>query len=415
MNLPLELFIGLRYTRAKRRNHFISFISLISMLGIALGVMALIVVLSVMNGFEKELRERILGMVSHVTVSSFDRRLKDWQSLGERLKTHESVVGSAPYIEAEAMLANLSSVSGALVRGVDPAYEDQVSKIHEHMTFGKLTNLMPGAYGIVLGTGLANTLDVVPGDRITMITPQSTASPIGFLPRLRRFEVVGLFEIGVYEYDRSTAIIHNDDASKLFRLGGDVSGLRLRLANMDDAPLIRGELRDLAGLEYWVSDWTLRHRNYFKAVKTEKTVMFIILSLIVAVAAFNIVSTLVMVVTDKQSDIAILRTIGVSPMSIMGVFMVQGTLIGVVGTLLGLGSGVLIASYIDVIIPALEQFFQTQFLPTGVYPITELPSDMQQSDVIKISLLSFFISIFATLYPALRAAKTRPAEALSYE
>jgi lipoprotein-releasing system permease protein len=415
MNLPLELFIGLRYTRAKRRNHFISFISLISMLGIALGVMALIVVLSVMNGFEKELRERILGMVSHVTVSSFDRRLKDWQSLAERLKTHESVVGSAPYIEAEAMLANLSSVSGALVRGVDPAYEDQVSKIHEHMTFGKLTNLKPGAYGIVLGTGLANTLDVVPGDRITMITPQSTASPIGFLPRLRRFEVVGLFEIGVYEYDRSSAIIHNDDASKLFRLGGDVSGLRLRLANMDDAPLIRGELRELAGLEYWVSDWTLRHSNYFKAVKTEKTVMFIILSLIVAVAAFNIVSTLVMVVTDKQSDIAILRTIGVSPMSIMGVFMVQGTLIGVVGTLLGLGSGVLIASYIDVIIPALEQFFQTQFLPTGVYPITELPSDMQQSDVIKISLLSFFISIFATLYPALRAAKTRPAEALSYE
>jgi lipoprotein-releasing system permease protein len=415
MNLPLELFIGLRYTRAKRRNHFISFISLISMLGIALGVMALIVVLSVMNGFEKELRERILGMVSHVTVSSFDRHLKDWHSLSERLKAHESVVGSAPYIEAEAMLANLSSVSGALVRGVDPAYEDQVSKIHEHMTFGKLTNLKPGAYGIVLGTGLANTLDVVPGDRITMITPQSTASPIGFLPRLRRFEVVGLFEIGVYEYDRSTAIIHNDDASILFRLGGDVSGLRLRLANMDDAPLIRGELRDLAGLEYWVSDWTLRHRNYFKAVKTEKTVMFIILSLIVAVAAFNIVSTLVMVVTDKQSDIAILRTIGVSPMSIMGVFMVQGTLIGVVGTLLGLGSGVLIASYIDVIIPALEQFFQTQFLPTGVYPITELPSDMQQSDVIKISLLSFFISIFATLYPALRAAKTRPAEALSYE
>ncbi len=398
MNLPLELFIGLRYTRAKRRNHFISFISLISMLGIALGVMALIVVLSVMNGFEKELRGRILGMVSHVTVSSFDRRLKNWQSLGERLKTHESVVGAAPYIEAEAMLANLSSVSGALVRGIDPEYEDQVSKIHQHMTFGKLTDLKPGAYGIVLGTGLANTLDVVPGDRITMITPQSTASPIGFLPRLRRFEVVGLFEIGVYEYDRSTAIVHNDDASKLFRLGGDVSGLRLRLADMDDAPLIRGELRDLAGLEYWVSDWTLRHRNYFKAVKTEKTVMFIILSLIVAVAAFNIV-----------------RTIGVSPMSIMWVFMVQGTLIGVVGTLLGLGSGVLIASYIDVIIPALEQFFQTQFLPTGVYPITELPSDMQQSDVIKISLLSFIISIIATLYPALRAAKTRPAEALSYE
>ena len=415
MNLPLELFIGLRYTRAKRRNHFISFISLISMLGIALGVMALIVVLSVMNGFEKELRSRILGMVSHVTVTGFDRRLGDWQALSERLMSHQEVVGSAPYIEAEAMLSNSASVSGAVVRGIEPEFEPQVSEIHEHMKFGKLSDLKSGAYGIVLGTGLANSLDVVPGDRVTMITPQSTASPVGFLPRLRRFEVVGLFEIGVYEYDRSTAIIHNDDARRLFRLGSDVSGLRLRLNDMDEAPLIRAQLRDLAGLEFWVSDWTMRHSNYFKAVRTEKTVMFIILSLIVAVAAFNIVSTLVMVVTDKQADIAILRTIGVSPMSIMWVFMVQGTLIGIVGTLLGLASGVLIASYIDVIIPALEQFFQTQFLPTGVYPITELPADMRQSDVIKITLLSFIISIIATLYPALRAARTRPAEALSYE
>ena len=415
MNLPLELFIGLRYTRAKRRNHFISFITLISMLGIALGVMALIVVLSVMNGFEKELRGRILGMVSHVTVTSFDSQLKDWQLLRDRVISHESVIGGAPYVEAEAMLANLSSVSGSIIRGVDPEFENQVSEIHENMKFGKLSDLKAGEYGIILGTGLANSLDVVPGDRVTMITPQSTASPVGFLPRLRRFKVVGLFEIGVYEYDRSTAIIHNVDASRLFRLNGNVSGLRLKLKDMDEAPLIRNELRDLAGLEYWVSDWTLRHSNYFKAVQTEKTVMFIILSLIIAVAAFNIVSTLVMVVTDKQSDIAILRTIGVSPASIMWVFMVQGTLIGAVGTILGLGLGVLIASYIDVIIPALEQFFQTQFLPTGVYPITELPSDMRQSDVIKISLLSFCISVVATLYPALRASKTRPAEALSYE
>jgi lipoprotein-releasing system permease protein len=415
MNLPLELYIGLRYTRAKRRNHFISFISLISMLGIALGVMALIVVLSVMNGFEKELRGRILGMVSHVTVTSFDNRLQDWQLLRDRVISHDSVVGGAPYVEAEAMLSNLSSVSGSIVRGIDPAFEPEVSEIHQHMKFGKLADLKAGEFGIILGTGLANSLDVVPGDRVTMITPQSTASPVGFLPRLRRFKVVGLFEIGVYEYDRSSAIIHNADASRLFRLGDDVSGLRLKLNDMDEAPLIRSELRDLAGLEYWVSDWTLRHSNYFKAVQTEKTVMFIILSLIIAVAAFNIVSTLVMVVTDKQSDIAILRTIGVSPASIMWVFMVQGTLIGAVGTILGLGSGVLVSSYIDVIIPALEQFFQTQFLPTGVYPITDLPSDLRQADVIKISLLSFCISVVATLYPALRAAKTRPAEALSYE
>ena len=415
MNLPLELFIGLRYTRAKRRNHFISFISLISMLGIALGVMALIVVLSVMNGFENELRGRILGMVSHVTVSSYDGRLQNWQALNDQVRENTAVIGSAPYVEAEAMLSNRSSVSGAVIRGINPELEPQVSKIDQHMTFGKFSDLVPGEYGIILGTGLANSLDVVPGDRITMITPQSTASPVGFLPRLRRFKIIGLFEIGVYEYDRSSAIIHNQDASRLFRLDGAVSGLRIKLNDMDKAPVVRTELRESLSFDYWVSDWTLRHANYFKAVQTEKTVMFIILSLIVAVAAFNIVSTLVMVVTDKQSDIAILRTIGVSPLSIMWVFMVQGTLIGLIGTLFGLASGVLLASYIDVIIPALEQFFQTQFLPTGVYPITDLPSDLHQSDVIKITVLSFFISIIATLYPALRASKTRPAEALSYE
>ena len=413
--MPLEIFVGLRYTRAKRRNHFISFISMISMLGIALGVMALIVVLSVMNGFETELRGRILGMVSHVTVSSFRGPLQDWQSLREQTLEHSEVVGGAPYTEAEAMISNLSSVSGALIRGIDPELETGVSEIHENMEFGELTDLVPGEYGIVLGSGLANSLDVVPGDRVTMITPQANASPLGFLPRLRRFKVVGIFEIGVYEYDRSSAIIHYQDASRLFRLDGGVSGLRLRLDDLDLAPQVRQDLKQRIGLEYWVSDWTLRHSNYFKAVQTEKTVMFIILSLIVAVAAFNIVSTLVMVVTDKQSDIAILRTLGMSPMSIMWVFMVQGTLIGLIGTLLGLASGVVVASHIDVIVPALEQFFQTQFLPRGVYPITDLPSEMKQADVIKITLLSFGISVIATLYPALRASKTRPAEALSYE
>lgn len=414
MNLPLELFIGLRYTRAKRRNHFISFISLISMLGIALGVMALIVVLSVMNGFEKELRGRILGMVSHVTVSSLDDSLKDWRILSDEVRNNDEVVGSAPYVEAEAMLSNQSSVSGAIIRGIDPEFEPQVSEIHSQMTFGKLSDLLPGEYGVVLGTGLADSLNVIPGDRVTMITPQASVSPVGLLPRLRRFKVVGLFEIGVYEYDRSSAIIHADDASRLFRLDG-VTGLRLRLQNMDNAPQVRNQIKTQVGFDYWVSDWTLKHSNYFKAVQTEKTVMFIILSLIVAVAAFNIVSTLMMVVADKQADIAILRTIGMSPTSIMWVFMVQGTVIGVVGTVLGLASGVLVASYIDAIIPALEQFFQTQFLPTGVYPITELPSDMQTSDVIKISVLSFLVSVLATLYPALRAAKMKPAEALSYE
>ena len=385
------------------------------MLGIALGVMALIVVLSVMNGFENELRGRILGMVSHVTVSSYGSPLKEWQSLRAQTLEHESVIGVAPYIEAEAMLSNRSAVSGALIRGIDPQFEPQVSEIHQNMEFGQLSDLVAGEYGIVLGSGLANSLDVVPGDRITMITPQSTASPVGFLPRLRRFKVVGIFEIGVYEYDRSSALIHRQDASRLFRLDGGVTGLRLKLDDLDMAPWVRQDLKNSLGLKYWVSDWTLRHRNYFKAVQTEKTVMFIILSLIVAVAAFNIVSTLVMVVTDKQSDIAILRTLGMSPSSIMWVFMVQGTLIGLIGTLLGLASGVLVASHVDVIIPALEQFFQTQFLPRGVYPITDLPSEMKQSDIIKITLLSFFVSVVATIYPAFRASKTRPAEALSYE
>jgi lipoprotein-releasing system permease protein len=413
--MPLEIFVGLRYTRAKRRNHFISFISLISMLGIALGVMALIVVLSVMNGFEKELRGRILGMVSHVTVTSFRGALKEWDVLREQTLQHPSVIGAAPYTEAEAMLSNRSSVSGALIRGIDPGLETGVSEIHENMVFGTLDELVSGDYGIVLGSGLANSLDVVPGDRITMVTPQANTSPMGFLPRLRRFRVVGIFEIGVYEYDRSSALVHYEDASRLFRMDGGVSGLRLKLDDLDLAPLVRGDLKQSIGLQYWVSDWTLRHSNYFKAVRTEKTVMFIILSLIVAVAAFNIVSTLVMVVTDKQSDIAILRTLGMSPVSIMWVFMVQGTLIGLIGMLLGLASGVLVASHIETIVPALEQFFQTQFLPRGVYPITELPSEMKQSDVIRISLLSFGISIIATLYPAWRASRTRPAEALRYE
>jgi lipoprotein-releasing system permease protein len=341
--------------------------------------------------------------------------LSDWKELRDRVSEQSEVIGAAPYVDAEAMLSNKGSVSGAIVRGVLPQEEIHVSEIHEHMVAGALDDLVAGEYGIVLGSGLASNLGVVPGDKVTMITPQSTVSALGFLPRLRRFKVVGLFEIGVYEYDRSSAIIHAKDASTLFRMGGDMTGLRLKVADMDQAPMVRHELRQQLGPEYWVSDWTLRHSNYFKAVKTEKTVMFIILSLIVAVAAFNIVSTLVMVVTDKQSDIAILRTLGLSPGSVTAVFMVQGTLIGVVGTFFGLLTGIVVASYIDVIVPALEHFFHTQFLPTGVYPITELPSEMRSSDIVRIGVLSFCLSILATIYPALRASKTQPAEALRYE
>lgn len=411
----IEVFIGLRYTRAKRRNNFISFISLISMMGVGLGVMALIVVLSVMNGFENQLRERILGMVSHITVSSYDNRLENWSDLASIVKKNENVIGYAPYVEAEAMLSNRSSVSGAIIRGINPEFENTVSEIHQHMIIGELSDIKEGAFGIVLGSGLADSLDVIVGDRVTMITPQSTISPIGVLPRLKRFNVVGIFEIGVYEYDKATAIVHTQDASTLFRLDGKVSGLRLKLSDMDAAPRVRYELRDQLGVDFWVSDWTLRHSNYFKAIQTEKTVMFIILSLIVAVAAFNIVSTLVMVVTDKQADIAILRTLGMSPRSILAIFMIQGILIGVIGTVIGVVLGVIISLNIETIIPALEHFFQTQFLPTGVYPITELPSDMEWNDVMSIAILSFTMSILATFYPALKAGHTDPAEALRYE
>lgn len=385
------------------------------MLGVALGVMALIVVLSVMNGFENQLRERILGMVSHVTISNYDNRLENWPDLANKVKDNKEIIGSAPYVEVEAMLSNKSSVSGAIIRGVNPSHEMTVSEIHEHMVIGELSDIEEGGFGIVLGSGLADALDVIVGDRVTMITPQSTVSPIGVLPRLKRFKVVGIFEIGVYEYDKATAIVHTQDASKLFKLDGKVSGLRLKLSDMDAAPFMRYELKKTLGLNYWISDWTLRHSNYFKAIQTEKTVMFIILSLIVAVAAFNIVSTLVMVVTDKQSDIAILRTIGMSPRSILAIFMIQGILIGVIGTVIGVVLGVIISLNIETIIPALEHFFQTQFLPKGVYPITELPSDMEWNDVISIAVLSFSMSILATFYPALKAGHTDPAEALRYE
>ena len=415
MNLPLELFIGLRYIRARRRNHFVSFISLVSMLGLGLGVMALIIVISVMNGFEKEFSARLIGMVSHVTISSPNSSIKDWRALSKNLKDNASIIGSAPYVEAEGMLANLSSVSGVLVRGIDPDIEPQVSEIHRHMVFGKLTDLIPGEYGIVLGTHLANSLDVDPGATITMITPQVTSLSAGFQPLLRRFKVVGLFEIGDLKHDRGSAIIHVKDASRLFRLDGGVTGLRLKLNNLDSAPLVTRQLKKEVSSDYWVSDWTKRYGGLFKAIQTEKTTMFVILALIVAVAAFNIVSTLVIMVADKQSDIAILRTIGMSPSSVMCVFMIQGTVIGLFGTLLGLGSGVLITAYIDVIIPALEQFFQTQFLPESNFPLSEVPADMKISDVVKISGLSFLVSVIATLYPAFTAAKTRPVDALSFD
>ncbi|MFO8002960.1 lipoprotein-releasing ABC transporter permease subunit [Thioalkalivibrio sp.] len=413
---PLPIAIGLRYTRAKRRNHFISFISVVSMIGLILGVTALITVLSVMNGFERELRERILGMASHATIQAFDGSLRDWDGLAQRVE-HEDprVLAVAPYVAGEAMLSAFGNISGALVRGIDPAAEQRVARIGEHMIRGSLEDLEAGAFRVVLGYELAAQLGIRVGDSVVLMAPQASVTPAGVLPRMRRFEVTGLFEVGMYEFDRGTAFIHLDDGRAVFQTGEGVTGLRLRLSDMMQAGVIsRDVARSLDGM-FRVSDWTQQHANLFRAIQMEKVVMFIILSLIVAVAAFNIVSTLVMLVTDKQSDIAILRTLGLKPSAVMLVFIVQGVIIGAVGVLLGVAGGVSLALNIDVVVPFIERMTGTQFLSADVYYINELPSELRLQDVLRISGLAFVLTLLATLFPAWRAARTRPAEALRYE
>jgi len=412
---PLSVYIGLRYTGAKRRNHFISFISLTSMFGVALGVMALIVVLSVMNGFEKELRERILGMTSHAFVTGSGGTLKDWQALQELVIDKPHVVDSAPFVEGQAMLSQGSRVRGTMVRGVDPQLEGRVSSIGDKIVQGQFDALKPGSFGIILGADLARAMGVRTGDKITLITPHVSPTPAGVLPRLKRLDVVGVFEIGMYEYDSALAIMNIDDAAKLFKIRGKVTGLRLKLDDVYKAPQITRELLYSLPSNYRAADWTYQHANFFRALKTEKTVMFVILLLIVAVAAFNIVSTLIMMVTDKQADIAILRTLGMKPRDIMGIFMVQGTLIGLFGTLLGVISGVTLAFNVPTIIAKLEEVLGYQFLPGDVYYISSLPSDLHWNDVTVIGITSFVLSLLSTLYPSWRAAQVKPAEALRYE
>ncbi|GJM10977.1 MAG: cell division protein FtsX [Lysobacteraceae bacterium] len=410
---PLELFVGLRYTRSKRSNNFISFISIASMAGIALGVAALITVISVMNGFETELRERILGMVSHATLEARDG-LTDWPTALEVANQNPSVVGAAPYIEQETMMQG-RKVTGAIVRGVDPQMEPLVSEVADQMLVGSLDELQSGEYNIVLGIGLAIRLRADVGDSILVYAPQIRTSAIGVLPQVRKFKVVGVFEAGMHEYDSALAFMHMDDAARLFRLGEAVSGIRLKLDDLFAARRVARELTPQMPEAVMVVDWTQRNANFFRAVKMEKTVMFVILSLIVGVAAFNIVSTLVMVVQDKRGDIAILRTLGASPASILGVFMVQGILIGVIGTLLGTVGGIALASNVDVIVPWLERQFSVDFLSADVYYITDLPSELKMKDVLSICGLSFVLSALATLYPAWRGARTDPAAALRYE
>lgn len=411
-----ELFIGLRYTRAKRRNHFISFISLISLLGITLGMTALITVMSVMNGFHKEVRTRILGVASHIQVSGVNERLADWQGVADEASQHSQVEAAAPYVSAQGMVSFDQVVRGVLVRGILPNTEDKVADFSQMMVSGKLNNLAPGEFGIVIGTELARTLGVSKGDKIVLISPQGQMTPVGILPRLKQFTIAGIFEAGHFEYDSSLVLIHIADAQKLYRMkGGQVSGVRLKLHDLFQAPQVVRELAPIISSNTYISDWTSQHANYFRAIQIEKRMLSLILALIIAVAAFNIVSTLVMAVTDKQPDIAILRTLGASPRSIMKIFIVQGTLIGVFGTVLGVIGGVLLAFNVDSVIALIEYLFTVQFLSREVYYISKIPSDPHLVDIVTVAIVSFGLTILATIYPSYRASKVNPAEALRYE
>jgi lipoprotein-releasing system permease protein len=410
-----EFFIGMRYTRARQRTRFISVISLISTIGIALGMTVLITVLSVMNGFQREIRTRILGVASHVQVSGPDNQLANWQPVAQQAARHPQVLAVAPYVSAQGLLTNGSAVRGAFVRGIAPELEAGVSDVGAHMKRGSLDALRPGEFGIVLGLELARALGVVPGEKVVLVAPQGQVTPAGILPRLKQFTVVGIFGVDHYEYDSGLALVHLDDAQKLFRFDDAVSGVRLKLKDLFQSITVSRELAQQLGPNVYLSDWTMQHANFFRAVQIEKRMMFLIIFLIIAVAAFNIISSLVMAVKDKQSDIAILRTLGAAPRSITKIFMVQGAVIGIVGTVLGLVGGVSLALNVDVVVPFIENLFGIKFLAKDVYYISDLPSDLQMPDVVITGVVSLVLSLLATIYPSYRAAKVNPAEALRYE
>lgn len=414
--LPFEWLLGLRYIRARRRNGFISFISMSSMIGIALGVTALITVMSIMNGFQEELRERILGMTAHMTISQANNSLQNWPVLYETVKQHPEVVGAAPNIEEQGMLSYQQRVKGVIVRGIEPSIEPEVSDIESNMLHGGLNDLESKSFNIILGFDLAQNLGVTIGDKVTLIAPQGTISPVGVLPRIKRLTVVGLFKAGMYEYDSGMAFVHIDDAATIFKYADhQVTGLQLKLTDLFIVGQVRHELGAVLKQDYYIRDWTQQHTNFFKAVQMEKRMMFIVLALIIMVAAFNIVSTMVMVVTDKQKAIAVLRTIGASPMSVQTIFMIQGLVIGILGALLGLLGGITLSLNIDVIVPFIEKVFGFQFFPAEIYYISEVPSKLAWSDVWAVSGVAFVLTLLATLYPAWRASRVQPAEALRYE
>jgi lipoprotein-releasing system permease protein len=418
MQVPFEFLVGLRYMRASRRagrrDGFISFISALSVTGIGLGVAALIAVLSVMNGFQKEVRDRMLGVLSHIEIFAARGAMSDWPRVLADIKKHPLVIDGAPFVAGQAMLSLDSSVRGVIVRGIDPSLEPRVTELAQRMAKGQLENLTPGSFGVALGRELASQWLLSVGDRVTLIAPQGTATPAGFMPRLRQLTVVAVFDSGHYEYDSSLLLMHHEDASRLFRVDG-VSGIRLLTRDMMAAPAVARELARALPADLLVRDWSSENRNWFAAVQIEKRMMFIILTLIIAVAAFNLVSMLVMTVTDKQADIAILRTIGASPASIMKIFIIQGSGVGLLGTLLGVIAGTLLALNVGPVVATVESWFGLQVLPKGVYFIDHLPSDLHVADVLRIGLTSCVLALASTIYPSLRAASVRPAEALRYE
>jgi lipoprotein-releasing system permease protein len=418
MQTPYELILGWRYTRAgraTRRNGFISFISGVSMLGIALGVAALIIVLSVMNGFQKEVRDRMLGVLSHIEVfEPGGQAIPNLAGTLAAIERHPEVLGAAPFVGAQALIARGEDMKGALVRGIDPALEPQVTDLVADLADTVLPRLVPGAFGVILGGELARSLGVAQGDTVTLIAPSGQVTPAGVVPRIRQMTVVGVFDSGHFEYDSALALLHMDDAARIFRVEG-ATGVRVKIKDLHAAREVAISMAAELDPGLLVRDWTRQNRTWFAAVQLEKRMMFIILTLIVAVAAFNLVSTLVMTVTDKHADIAILRTLGASPQSIMGIFMVQGAMVGIIGTGLGLVLGLGVAFNIDTLVPALERALGASFLPQDIYLISRMPSDPQQSDILPIALISLALSFVATIYPSWRASRVNPAEALRYE
>ncbi len=418
MQVPYELLLGWRYTRAgraARRNGFISFISGVSMLGISLGVAALIIVLSVMNGFQKEVRDRMLGVVSHIEIyGAGGLPLADPQQTMEQARRQPQVQAAAPFVATQALLARGEDMRGTLVRGIDPALEPDITELARKLKDGPFARLVPGEFGLVVGAELARQMGLREGDAVTLIAPGGQVTPAGVVPRLKQMKVVGVFDAGHYEFDSGLVMMHIDDAQRLFRLEGP-TGVRLRLADLHRAPEVAAQLAAAMGEGVVVRDWTKQNRTWFAAVQLEKRMMFIILTLIVAVAAFNLVSTLVMTVTDKRADIAILRTLGASPASVMGIFVVQGATVGVAGTLSGLLLGLAVAFNIDVIVPAIERLLGASFLPRDIYLISAMPSDPQAADIVPIAVISLVLAFLATLYPSWRASRVNPAEALRYE